>query len=53
MNRTVVSILFLIVSMLAQFLPKPINVVISLSILVPLVIYIIVDIIKNGNKWKD
>jgi len=53
MNKTVVSILFFIVSMLAQFSPKPINVVISLFILVPLVIYLIVDIVKNGNRWKD
>ena len=53
MNKTVVCILLFIASMLAQFLPKPINVVISLFILVPLVIYIIVNIIKNGNKWKD
>lgn len=33
--------------MLAQFSPNPINVVISQFILVPLVIYLIVDIVKN------
>lgn len=52
MKRTVVLILLAIASMLALILPKPINAVIPLFLLVPLVIYLIVDIVKNGNKWK-
>lgn len=53
MKKTVVFILLVIASMLAFILPKPIKTVIPLFLLVPLVIYLIVDIVKNGNKWKD
>lgn len=38
--------------MLALVLPKPIGTVVSLVILIPVVIYLIVDIIKNGNREK-
>lgn len=51
MKKNVIFALLVIVSILASNLPKPINVVISLLILVPLIIYLIVNIVKYGNKW--
>ena len=52
MKKEVVSLLIAVTVILGFILPKPVNTVVSLLILVPTAIYLIVDIIKNGNSWK-
>lgn len=37
---------------LALVLPKPAGMIIPLIILMPVLIYLVIDIIKNGNKEK-
>lgn len=51
MKKNAIIALLAIVSILVSNLPKPINTVISLLILVPLIIYLIVHIVRYGNKW--
>ncbi len=52
MNKDTILILIAVATILALILPKPIGTVLPLIILVPVVIYLIVDIIKNGNREK-
>ncbi len=51
MKKNVVFTLLVISSIMALILPKPINAVIPLLILIPLIIYLIVNIVKYGKKW--
>ena len=52
MKKNTILILIAIAAILALVLPKPAGMIIPLIILIPVVIYLIVDIIKNGNKEK-
>lgn len=52
MKKDTILILIAIAAILALILPKPAGTVIPLIILIPVVIYLITDIIKNGNKDK-
>lgn len=52
MKKDTILILIAVAAILALVLPKPTGMIISLIILIPVVIYLIVDIIKNGNKEK-
>ncbi len=50
MKKDTILILIAVAVIFASVLPKPIGTVLLLIILVPVVIYLIVDIIKNGNR---
>lgn len=50
MKKDTILILIAVAVMLALVLPKPVGTVIPLIILIPVVVYLIVDIIKNGNR---
>lgn len=50
MKKDTILILIAVAVMLALVLPKPAGTVIPLIILIPVVVYLIVDIIKNGNR---
>ena len=50
MKKGTILILIAVAVMLALVLPKPAGTVIPLIILIPVVVYLIVDIIKNGNR---
>lgn len=52
MKKENIILLIAIAVILGFILPKPINTVVSLMILVPTTIYLIVDTVKSGNKWK-
>ena len=52
MKKDTILILIAVAAILALVLPKPAGMIIPLIILIPVVIYLIVDIIKNGNKEK-
>lgn len=51
-DTILILILIAVAAILALVLPKPAGMIIPLIILIPVVIYLIVDIIKNGNKEK-
>ena len=50
MKKDTILILIAVAVIFASVLPKPIGTVLTLIILVPVVIYLIADIIKNGNR---
>ena len=50
MKKTVILVLLATLSILGLILPQPVKTVISLLILIPLIIYVIADIVKYGNK---
>ena len=52
MKKQFILLLISIAVMLALVLPKPMGTIIPLTILVLTVIYLIFDIIRNGNNWK-
>ena len=52
MKKDIILILIAVAAILALSLPKPARTVLPLIILVPVVIYLIVDIIKNENREK-
>lgn len=52
MKKQFILLLISIAVMVALVLPKPMGTIIPLIILVLTVIYLIVDIIRNGNNWK-
>ena len=52
MKKDIIFILIAVATMLQLVLPEPIGTVIPLIILIPVVIYLIIDIIKNGNREK-
>lgn len=52
MKKQFILLLISIAVILALVLPKPMGTIIPLIILVLTVIYLIVDIIRNGNNWK-
>ncbi len=52
MKKEVVLWLIVIAVILELMLPEPVGTIIPLIILVPVFIYLIVDIIKNGIRWK-
>lgn len=52
MKKEIILLLISVAVILECVLPKPINTVVSLVILVPSTIWLIIDIIKNGNRWK-
>ena len=52
MKKQFILLLISIAVMLALVLTKPMGTIIPLIILVLTVIYLIVDIIRNGNNWK-
>ena len=51
MKKDTILILIAVAAILA-LVSKPAGMIIPLIILIPVVIYLIVDIIKNGNKEK-
>lgn len=53
MKKFIVLWLIAVAVILELILPKPLGMVIPLIILVPVVIYIVIDIIKNGIQWKN
>ncbi len=53
MNKDTILIMIAAAVILTLALPKPVGTVLSLIILVPVVIYLIVDIVKNGNREKS
>lgn len=52
MKKQFILLLISIAVMVALVLPKPMGTIIPLTILVLTVIYLIFDIIRNGNNWK-
>ena len=50
MKKDTILILIAVAVMLALVFPKPAGTVNPLIILIPVVVYLIVDIIKNGNR---
>lgn len=52
MKKEVVLWLIVIAVILELMLSEPAGTIIPLIILVPVFIYLIVDIIKNGIRWK-
>lgn len=52
MKKDTILILIAVTAILALVLPKPAGTVIPFIILILVVIYLIVDIIKNGNGKK-
>lgn len=52
MKKDTILILIAVAAILTLVLPKPAGMIIPLMILIPVVIYLIVDIIKNGNNDK-
>lgn len=52
MKKEVVLWLIMIAVILKLMLPEPGGTIIPLMILVPVFIYLIVDIIKNGIRWE-
>lgn len=52
MKKDTILILIAVAAILALVLPKPAGMIIPLIILISVVIYLIVDIIKKGNKEK-
>ena len=52
MKKEIILLLIEVTLILEWVLQKPINTVVSLVILVPSTIWLIIDIIKNGNRWK-
>ena len=52
MKKNTILILIAIAAILALVLPKPAGMIIPLIILMPVLIYLVIDIIKNGNKEK-
>ncbi len=50
MKKAIIFLLMVLEGMLVIVLPKPINTIVPLFILVPLVVFIIIDAFKNGNK---
>ncbi len=52
MKKQFILLLISIAVILALVLPKPMGTIIPLIILVLTVIYLIVDISRNGNSWK-
>lgn len=52
MKRGILLLLIFIAAVLALVLPKPMGTMIPLVILAVVVVYLIVDIIRNGNSWK-
>lgn len=52
MKKDAILILISVAAVLASVLPKSVGTVLLLIILVPVVIHLIVDIIKNGNREK-
>lgn len=52
MKRDFVLLLISIAVIVALVLPKPMGTIIPLVILLSVVVYLIVDIIRNGNDWK-
>lgn len=52
MKKQFILLLISIAVILALVLPKPMGTIIPLTILVLTVIYLIFDIIRNGNNWK-
>lgn len=52
MKKEITLLLITVAVIFGFVLPEPINTVVTLIILVPTVIYLTVDIIRNGNRWK-
>ncbi len=52
MKKQFILLLISVAVILALVLPKPMGTIIPLIILVLTVIYLIFDIIRNGNSWK-
>lgn len=50
MKKDAIFILIAVAAILSLILSKPERTVIPLILLIPVVIFLIVDIIKNGNK---
>ncbi|MDD3361082.1 MAG: hypothetical protein PHW34_05345 [Hespellia sp.] len=50
MKKDSILLFIAIAVLLGNVLPNPINTIVSLIILVPIVVYLVVDIIKNGNS---
>lgn len=50
MKKTLILVLLATTSILGLILHQPIKIVVSLLILIPLIIYVIIDIVKYGNK---
>lgn len=52
MKRDTTLILIAVAAILALVLPKPAGTVLPLIILVPVVVYLLADLIRNGNGGK-
>lgn len=52
MKKDVVFLLIAVVVLVSFALPKPADTIVALVALIPTAIYLIIDIVKNGNKWK-
>lgn len=50
MKKNIILILIAIASLLAWILPQPMGMYMPLIILTLVIIYLLIDIIKNGNK---
>lgn len=53
MKKDNILILIAIAAILTLIFPEPVGTVISLIILIPVVIYLLFDIIKNRNNEKE
>lgn len=52
MKKDAILILIAVAAILALVLPKPAGTVLPLIILIPVVIFLVVDIIKHGNNGQ-
>lgn len=52
-NKPIILLLIALAILAGTFLPKPWSTVVSVIILVPCMIYLIRDIVKNGTNGND
>ncbi|MDO4274841.1 MAG: hypothetical protein Q4D16_14325 [Eubacteriales bacterium] len=52
MKKDVIFLLIAVVVLLSFILPKPAGTIVALVTLIPAAIYLIIDIFRNGNKWR-
>lgn len=53
MKKNGILLLIAVAVIIGLIFPKPISTILELIILIPISIYLIIDIVKNGNKFND
>lgn len=52
MKKNIIFLLIAIIALISFLVPEPIGTVIALVTLIPTIIYLIIDLVKNGNRWR-